>query len=313
MSNVLTSPRVWRLKTLVFKTETAYGTDAIPDGLLNWIEARNLSLTPMDVERADRNIEMPYMGNSGSVAISTWVKLSFDIALAPSGTVGTAPKWGPLLMACGMAETTTVGESVAYNLVSNAFSSATAYMIIDNVLHRITGMRGEVKAKMSKGIPMLSFAFDGCYVAPVTGAAPAIDRSGWTIEEAVNSVNTTPVTIAGVPLSFSEFEWALGQTIARADNPGQREIMITGRKPTSSITVLAPALAVFDPFAMTQANTVVELATTHGTAAGKKVTTTMNVRIAGAEYAQIEGMVAYKLTLEPEPLLGNDELSLLCH
>lgn len=312
MSNLIATPRQWRTKALFFKLETAYNVDSNPTGLLNFIEARNISFTPMESERADRNIDLPYMGSSGSVLISTWAKLGFDIAVAPSGVVGTAPKWGPLLQACGMAETVTVGESVVYNIVSNVFSSATAYMYIDNVLHKLSGMRGEVKAKMSKGIPLLSFAFDACYVTPVTGVMPNVDRTGWTKEEAVNSVNTSPVTLDGVPLSFSEFDWALGQKIVRSDNPGQKEIQITDRKPTSSITVLAPSLAVFNPFLLNETNANVVLTTTHGTVAGKQVKTDLLVQIAGVEYAQIEGLTGYKLTLEPTPVTGNDEVTLTC-
>jgi hypothetical protein len=31
--------------------------------------------------------------------------------------------------------------------------------------------------------------------------------------------------------------------------------------------------------------------------------------ISGADYDQVEGMLAYKLTLEPTPVAGNDELA----
>ncbi|MGK5012162.1 phage tail tube protein [Janthinobacterium sp. MDB2-8] len=314
MANLIVNPRKWRNKALVLATEATYALDAAPTGLLNWIEARNVSLTPMDVDRAERNIDLPYMGTSGSVIVSTWAKLAFDIAIAPSGVVGTAPKWGALLMACGLAETVTAATSVAYNLVSNVFSSATAYMVIDGTLHKLLGMRGEVKAKMSaKGLPMLSFAFDACYVTPVTGAMPTVDRTGWTLEEAINSVNTGPVNIGGVPLSFSEFDWALGNKIARMDNPGpQREILITDRKPTASITVLAPDLATFNPFALNDSGATLDLTSMHGTVAGKKFKTEMKARITGVEYAQIEEMVGYKLTLEPLPVNGNDEIALTC-
>lgn len=314
MANIILAPRKWRNKAILIKIEPTYGQDAIPDGLVNWIEARNVSLTPMDSDKVARNIEMPYMGSVGDILVNHWGKLSFDVALAPSGTLGTAPKWAPLLMACGTAETVTAATSVEYNLVSTGFASVSCYINIDGTLHKLLGMRGEVKGKMSaKGTPMLSFSFDANYTAPVSGLMPTIDRTGWMIEEGVNSANTSSVTIGAVPLAYSQFDWAFGNKVSRIDLPGpQREIVITDRAPTSSITVLAPNLATFNPFTLAEAGTTVALSTTHGSAAGRKVKTDMQVRVVGVEYDRIEELMAYKLTLAPVPVDGNDEIALTC-
>lgn len=314
MANLIPNPRHWRNKALLVKTEASYGVDSTPTGALNWIEARNVTLTPMDTEKVERNIDLPYMGSAGSVNVTTWGKISFDVAMAPSGAAGVAPKWAPLLMACGTAETVIAVTSVAYNLVSNVFSSVVAYMNIDGTVHKLLGMRGEVKGKVSaKGLPMLSFSFDAIYVTPVEGVLPAVVRTGWMLEEGVNSANTAPVTLGGVPLAFSTLDWAFGNKIARMDLPGpQREVVITDRNASASMTVLAPDLATFNPFALVEAQTVVVLSSTHGSAAGKKIKTDMQVRVIGVEYDKIEELVAYKLTLDPVPVAGNDEIVLTC-
>lgn len=312
MANLMTTPRIWRNKAILVKLETAYNADSVPTGAANWIEARNLQLTPLDADRAPRNIDMPYMGNSGSVFVSGWAKLSFDVAMAGSGAAGTAPKYGPTLQACGTAETITAGTSVIYNLVSQAFASVSIYVNIDGVLHKATGSRGDVKGKSSaKGTPMFSFSFDAVYVAPIADGLPTVTRTGWQIEEGVNSANTLPVTLGGVDLSYSDFEWSFGNKISRIDLPGpQVEVAIIDRAPTASIIVLAPDLATFNPFVLLEAGTVSALTTTHGSAAGKKVKQDLNVRIAGVEYDKIEEQVAYKLTLEPTPVTGNDEIAI---
>ena len=314
MANLITTPRQWKKKAILIKTEASYSVNSTPTGAANWIEARNVALTPMDSDKVARNIDLPYMGSSGNVTVGQWSKLSFDIAMAPSGAAGTAPKWGPLLMACGTAETVVAVTSVAYNLVSTLFSSVCGLINIDGTLHELLGMRGEVKVKMAaKGTPMLSFSFDAVYVAPTAVAVPAVTRTGWMIEEGVNAVNTTALTINAVPLAFSALDWAFGNKVARIDLPGpQKEIAITDRVPSASATVLAPALAVFDPFALVLAGTTVTLTTTHGSAAGKKVKTDMNVRLIGVDYDKIEDQVAYKLTMEPTPVTGNDEITLTC-
>ncbi len=314
MPNIVTTPRKWKSKAVLIKPETTYGVDTVPTGAANWIEGRNVQLTPMDVDKVDRNIELPFMGSSGSVLVGFWSKLSMDIALAPSGTAGVAPKWGPLLLACGFAETVTATTSVAYNLVSKNQGSAICYMNIDGVLHKLLGMRGSVKCKCNaKSTPMLSLSFDAVYATPILGAPPTVVKTGWMIEEGVNSANTGPMTLNGVDMAFSTFEWDIANKMGRIDLPGpQKEITITDRAPSASIMVLAPDLATFNPFVLAEASTTVPLTTVHGSAAGKKTQTDMHVRITGVEYDQIEGNLAYKLTLEPVPVVGNDEVALTC-
>lgn len=314
MPNLIPNPRKWKSKTILLKSEATYGDDSAPTGAANWIEARNVTLTPMDVEKVDRNIDLPYMGNSGSVIVATWVKLTFDVAMAASGVAGTAPKWGPLNLACGTAETVTVGTSVAYNLVSSAFGSVTGYINIDGTLHKMTGGRGEVKGRIAaKSTPMMSYSFDFLYIAPVAAGLPAVTRTGWALEEAVNSANTLPATLNGVNLAFSSLDWSFGNKITRIDLPGpQREISIDDRTPQAAMTALAPGLATFDPFALAQAGTVVDLTTTHGSAAGKKIKNDLKVKVIGVEYDRIDEKLAYKLTLEPTPVAGNDEIAITC-
>lgn len=312
MANLLATPRFWKRKAVLIKEETAYGTDPVPTGLLNWIEARNVSLTSFEAETADRNIVMPFMGNGGSLITAIWSKLSFEVAIAGSGTLGTAAKWGPLMLGAGYAETVSAGASVTYNLVTEDFGSLTAYLNIDGTLYKFLGSRGEVKAKIAaKGIPVLTFEFTGLYTVPVGDAMPTIDRTGWTTECAVNSVNTGKLTVNAVDLAFSTFEWATGNQIARIDLPGpQREVAILDRKPSASATVLAPTLAVFNPYILAEANTPVDITNTHGTVAGKKVGTALKATISAVGETEVDGMLAYQLTFVPTPVAGNDEITL---
>lgn len=312
MANLLASPRFWRKKAVVLKDETVYATDPVPTGAANWFEARNVTLVPFDAETQERNIDQPWMGNAGELIVSTWAKLSFDIALAGSGAAGTAPKWGPMMLACGFAETIVAATSVAYNLVSTSFGSATAYLEIDGVLYKFIGSRGNVKVRINaKGIALLSVELTSLYTEPVAGSIAGIDKTGWTYEDGVNAINTGKVTINAVDLAFSTFEYDVGAKIARIDLPGpQREVAITDRSSSANLTVLAPSLATFNPYALAKAGTVVPLSNTHGTVPGNKLKSDLKVRIKGVAEDQIDGMLAYKLTLTPTPVTGNDEVAL---
>ena len=312
MANLLTAPRFWKKKLVLIKGEATVGTDAAPTGLANWIEARDITLTPFDVETAERNIIQEYFGNGGKLIVGKYAKLSFSAALVGPGVAGTAPKIGPALLACGFAETLTVGTSAAYNLVSGAIGAITAYINIDGTRHKLVGSRGNVSFSLSaKNIPLLKFEFDSVYVSPDESAIPTIDRSGWPMEEAVTAATTLAMTIDGVDLVFSQFDFNLGNQLKRINLPGpQVEVAIIDRKPTANVSVLAPALAAFDPFHLAETGGTLSLTTTHGTVAGKKVKVDAKVRIIGADYDNIDEMLGYKLTLEPIPVSGNDELAL---
>lgn len=312
MPNLIATPRLWDKKAIVLKKETAYATDAVPTGAANWFEARNVSLVSYDVETAERNILQNWLGHTGKAVASKWSKLTFDVAVAGSGAAGTAPKYGVALLGAAMAETVNAGVSVVYNLVSAAFDSLTAYLVIDGVLYKFIGSRSNVKQRVTaKGIPVLTFELWSLYTAPVTGDITGIVKTGWQYEEAVNSVNTGKVTLNSVDLAFSSLEWDLANQLVRLDLPGpQLEVMVRDRAPTARLTVLAPALATFNPYALADAGTTVALTNTHGSAAGKKVKTDMNVRLVGISETEIDGMAAYDLSLDLMSVSGNDELTL---
>lgn len=312
-TNLVSKPRFWKKKAVLIKPEATYGKDAVPDGMVNWIEARNISLTGYEAETADRNIVMPYMGNGGKIIISRWSKLSFDIALVGSGVAGTAPRWGALMLGALFAQTVTAATSTVFNLVSDDPGSLTAYINIDGTLHAFIGSRGNVKGKIgAKGLPMLSFEFSSLYTAPVVGVMPTIDRAGWAVEEGVNAVNTGHVTVGGVDLAFSELTWDCGNKVTRLDLPGQREVMLSDRAASADLTVVAPALSVFNPYTLADQAIVMDISNVHGTVAGKKIKTVLKSKIVGVAEVEIEGMAAYKLTLSPEPVDGNDEIVLTC-
>lgn len=311
MANVLASPKFWKKKAILIKREVTVGEDAEPTGA-DWIEARNVSFQPFDVETAERNIEAPYMGNGGKLIVGQYSTLSFELALVGPGAAGTAPKIAPLLLAAAMAETLTEDTSAAYNLVSDDIGTVSAYINIDQIAHKMVGCRCNVSATLSaKGIPLLKVELQSIYTAPVDQVPPVVDRAGWPVEQPVTAATTSGIVINGTTLAYSTFELNFGNQLTRIDLPGpQVEVAITDRKPTSSVTVLAPTLAAFDPFELASAGTLVDVTTTQDNRAGHKCKIDAKARIIGVEYDRIEEMLAYKLNLEPTPALGNDEITL---
>jgi hypothetical protein len=173
------------------------------------------------------------------------------------------------------------------------------------------GSRCEIKGSWTaKGLYKLMVEATSLYTAPTESAPPTVDRTGWPIEDAVNATNTGPITINGVDLAASAFDWAMGNQLVRMSLPGpQLEVRPTERKPTASCTVLKMPLATFDPYALAAANTSVTLSNTHGIVAGRKAKTDIKGPIINVERAEIEGLAAWKLTIEPKAVDGNDEIS----
>lgn len=312
MPNVVAQPRFWKKKAILIKAEVTVGVDAVPTGAADWFEARNVQFQPVDAETTERNIEAPYMGNGGTLVTGRYSTLSFEVALVGPGAAGDAPKIAPLLLAGGMAETLVADTSAEYSLVSEAIGAVTAYVNIDGVLHKLIGCRTNVNIVLNaRGIPMLRFELQSIYTAPAVEATPAVDRAGWQIEQPVTAATTSAIKFGATDLAYSAFELNFGNQLARIDLPGpQVEVAITDRRPTGRVTVLAPALGVFNPFALQESGEVIDIETTQDSRAGFKALIETKSKVIGVEYADIEGMLAYNLTLEPTPVAGNDEIAL---
>lgn len=312
MANVLAQPRFWKKKAILIKPEVTVGVDAEPTGAANWFEARNVSFQPFDAQTADRNIAAPWMGNGEKLITSKYAKLSFELALVGAGAAGTAPKVAPVLLAAALAETITAATSVAYNLVSDAIGALSAYINIDGTLHKLVGCRCNVAIMLAAaGIPLLKVELESVFTSPTAEAMPVVDRSGWPIEQPVTAATTSGISIGGTALAYSTLDVNLGNQLKRVNLPGpQTEIAIVDRAPTAAVTVLAPALGVFDPFALASAGTVLDVTTTQDARAGYKAQVDVKAKIIGVDYDRIEEMLAYKLTLEPTPVAGNDEIAL---
>ncbi len=302
--------RFWKKKAILLKLETVYGTDPAP-GAADWVEARNVALSPYEADVEDRNIVQPYMGNGSKLITGQRLKLSFDVALAASGAAGTAPKIGTLLRTCGWAETVTAATKVEYSLISEAFESAAFYINIDGVLHKGLGVRGTSSGKLDKGIPLLHVELTALFVAPTDAAPPVVDRTGWPTEKPVNSINTLVCTLNGVDSWYSKFEFAQGNQVVHDDFPGgYQAISIKDRQPTASTSILAPLLAVFNPYTLAEAATNIPVQVVHGATAGNKVQVDLKTRITGVAYEDIGGSAGYALTLSPDPVAGDDEMKL---
>lgn len=288
----------FRSKILALKIETTYGTDAVPTGALNAVQARDIQITPMDGEDVNRELDQPFIGAEGTIPAGLFSKISFKVEMEPSGVAGTAPAWGPALRACGVAQVVSAGVSVAYNPIPVNHESASIYFLIGPTLHKILGWRGNVKYTIdAQGIPYLEFDGSGLFLQPAdAGFGPAVLTSFQ--KPRVGSKANTPVfTVNGVSLTMRSFSLDLGNQVEPRLLIGSEEIIITQRQDTVEMTVDAVPLATFNPYLLAGNTTNVPVALTHGVGAGRiaalSIPTMQLMRPGGIE--QNQGIVEWPL------------------
>jgi Phage tail tube protein len=308
------APLYWDSKILLFKIETTYGVDPVPTGAANAILATNVKFQPMEGKDVSRNLELPYMGGQGTIPNELQATISFDIELAPSGTAGTAPAWGPLLRACAVAQVVNAGTSVVYNPISTAHESGTMYFWIDSTRYVSRGMRGTAKLSIdAQGIAYLRFDFTGLFVAPAETARPSpVTLTAFQKPQVATSTNTPTFTIGGTAFVMRSFELDLKNQVEPRFLIGTEAILITQKEEMIKTVVEAQPLSAFNPFTLAQNQTAQAISLVHGTGAGRITTLAVPAaqmqRLPGLENAQ--KIKEWPLSLMPLPVSGNDQWTL---
>lgn len=300
-----------RKTVILVKTEITPGTDPTPTGAANAILARNLTLTPMEMSYAERNNIRGFFGNYDALPTMRISKVSFEVEAQGSGTAATPAAYGPLLTACGALETITTG--VAYTPQSPGIKTATIYVNIDGVLHKLQYARGNCVFRLkANDIPVFAFEFIGLESGITDVALPTGVYTAFNTPLVANLTNTTPVTLHAIStLAVESFEMDMGNQIDHVVRlgAGNDTVQHTDRKSKGSIVFEMPAISVKDWYAAVRAATLAAFTLTHGTVAGAKVTVAgSNVQLTSPAISEIQGIQMLKLDLLFVPSnAGNDE------
>lgn len=309
---------LYRKRLLLAATESPYGTSAAPGGS-DALLVTNLEVSPLEIELLDRELIRPYFGNSAKVVGQRMGQVKFEVELAGSGTAGTAPKWGKILMACGFAQAVVNSTSVTYTPVSSSFSSVTLDFNADGTKHLFTGCRGTASLNLTVGeIPKISFEMMGIYNAAVSSAAVTPTFSNQANPVVVNSLNTSAVSAFSYSACMESFSLDLNNETPFRQLAGcSQQVMITERAPSGELVIEAPVVGDAsgnkDYFAAVSNQTLGAITWQHGQTAGNIVTfnaTTCNLD--GPSYADSNGVMMLSLPFMPIPsAAGNDEFTLV--
>lgn len=303
---------------LYIKPEVTEGTDSVPAGS-NAILVSSLNIN-INQNTVDLAYVRPYFGNSQNLQVEQFMTLDFEVDIAGSGTAGTAPKWGPVLLGCAFAETLTALTSAAYNPISTALPSNTIYYYLDGILHKMLGARGTVSFELSANArPMMKYTYTGMYGGIVAGTAPTPDFSGFKVPVAVSGTNTTG-TVAGLTvgcgagmIEIAKFSFDMSNEVSHRQLVGCTSVALGDRKPKGSISLQLTDLSVKNWHAYVTAGTAEALTIQHGTAAGNIVEFAFpKVQLSNRKYSDDKGIAMIDFDLIIQPDTGNDEVVITC-
>ena len=306
-----------RVRSILAKEESTYGTDSSPTGSADAIQVSALEISPAESEVLSRDLIRSYLGNSPQLIANTRVTVTFTVEYSGSGTAGTAPQYGPLLKACGMSETVVASTSVTYAPVSTSFDSVTMYIDSDGIRHIVTGARGSFTISLNANqIPVYNFTMTGQYNAPTDTASPTLTFQNQADPEIFNDTNTTAFTLySATGLAFQSAEIDLGNEVAyRELVNSDKEVLITNRAATANFVIETPTLATKDFFALAVAGTSGNLSIVHGSTGGNIITLsspTSGLSLGNPTYSEDQGIVMLNIptTMVPSSS-GNDEISI---
>lgn len=317
-------PRYARNTTILAKVETTVGTDAAPTGSADAVLVFDFQATPLDATNIDRDLVRSYFGASEQLVGTASVKLSFGVELAGSGTAGTAPQWGDLLLGCAFAEAVLASPArVEYTPISTNLKTLTIYYYDDGVLHKLLGAMGNVQIMAKVGDrPKLMFEFIG-----VDGGISAATASGtytaWRTPVAMTKANVVDVTLGstysagaitgGTVYPSTGLELDMGNQAVFVPTLSYESVDVTNRQASGKVQFDLTAAQEVSFMGTVKANTTQSAALTIGATAGNKhILFAPAAQLFNPRKEEVQGrrMIGYDLRLVPGSA-GNDELRIV--
>ncbi len=299
---------------LLAKAQTGLGVAATLTAGANAILCRALTPSPINAEFVERTLVRGGKGNYGALAVGVHRVFEFEVELAGSGTAGTAPKFAPLLLGCGLSETISAGVSAAYQPVSTGEPWLTLQCYLDGVLFSLTDAKGTVSIEANaKGIPVMRFRFLGAYAAATDTAVPSgASFTGFTQPLTVGDVNTPTFSFFGTTAVMQSFSLDLANQLKWRELVNGAGARSADRKPAGSTVIELDSVATKNWGEVAREGTQGAIQLVHGTAAGRIV----QIDVPTAQITQqptlsdSDGVAMINLGFAAMPNAGNDELTL---
>lgn len=310
-----------KMKILLIKEESSYGSDPTPTVAANAIQAENIT-TKYPPDTQERGYHTGDLSPVASVPGKKYLEISFDVEIKGSGTAGTAGRIGDMLEAAGMSETAAPGSSVTYLPSSGTMKSITAYVFeIPTTgsarLHKLTGgviSAAKLAADAGK-IAKLSLTVRGIYNAPSDVTPPDTPTFESTVPPIVESLQFTINSIDSLILQKVELDFGIevGESPNISSSGAIKSFQIIARKPKLKIAPEAVTIATYDWWTDFANATQRALSFVIGATAGNICT--ISCPAVGIEsppeITDRNGVSADDMTLACNRSAGNDEVSII--
>lgn len=312
--------RFSRNAIILAKLETTYATDPTPTGAANAILVSDLSINPLNANNVSRDLIRPYFGGSEQLVGTASIECSFTVELQGSGALGTAPGYGPLLRACGMAEAITASARVDYTPITNSQESVTIYYHDDGVRHILLGARGTFELKMNiNERPMLMFRFVGIDGGISAQSNPTPTLTAFKTPSVITDPMTGDVTLGctystgtlsgGTGYPSRGIEFNIGNAVTHTPLLGGETVDVTQRDVTGKIELDLTAAQEVSFMASVKANSTQGIGIVHGTATGYTVLVhAPAVQLINPSKVDLDGKRMIGYDLRAVPSTGNDDL-----
>jgi len=307
-------PKKTRLRALLAKDESTYGSDPTASGAQNAILCTELSIEPVQSDEVSRDLIRSYLGNYDTLLANTRAQVTITVELAGSETKGVAPQIAPLLTSCGLSQTVAAGTSVTYAPVSSNFDSCTIVYNADGIQHKLTGCRGTFSLNAEVGsIPTITFVMTGLYNAPTDTTMPTCTFQKQADPLVFKQGNTSGFEFQGYSAALNTFSFEMNNEIVyRELVDGTKEVILNNRAPSGTVQIENIPLATKNYFTAATSNLSGNNTFQHGQDDGNKVTVSMpKANITAPAYASVDDIDMLDLAYTAVPNSGNDEVSLV--
>ena len=312
----MSQPKFIKKLAIRVAIELTAGTIVVPTAT-DAIEVSDVTLTPIEGDEVEQGVVRPFFGASESILVTLYRKISFSVGFAGVGVVGALPGWASLMRACAASATNTPAPGpdagTVFAPVTDDIESVTIYAVIDKLLYKMSGARGNVKATVdAKQIPKWQFEFTGGFL-PVEDivAMPAVSYAKFQRPLGVNKLNST-MSLDGFTAACNSFQFDFGNQVVKQDLMNVDTTEITGRSSTASVTIRDTDVATKNWIELARVGAKVPFKLKHGQGATNSVSVTAPLAQVGKPtFSDQDGiqMITLPLRLIPSDV-GNDEWSI---
>ena len=283
--------------------EGTYGVDGGLTASANAVQTKNATIRPAQGQKISRDVDSSTWGNDLNYLVGKYCIIEFDVEVSGSGAAGNEPGISPLLEMAAHSKTVVAATSAAYAPIQDALKSGSIYFYMGEMIWKGLGGRANVSLKYDKnGFGYFHFTIWTLFTLPTNNASiPAPTYINFNEPYPLSADNTPIVTLHGYPCELHGFQFDVGNKLSMIDVPGAKEVRISDRNSTCSVTIKAPRLPTKDLFAIASNRTLGGFQIEHGPIAGHKLdfsATDVQIEQEGLEPVDAgDGVMGLKCTL----------------